>query len=396
MTAESRNSEPRILVTGRAPHVWAVVPSVGGAVLNVARDRDFALHSRDPEVHQDRSCIASHRTAPRRTASHRIASWPLLDLLPSTDHNRITSQPETPPMLFNLPALTAHLEKSKKCLSRSSTLPAMAVDPSTGIYSASIPSPTGIPADPALTSHGVKQAREMGSHLATLDPPIDVVYSSPYYRCLQTITPFVELKRQQLESELGDSEATAVTIRPEYGLCEFFGAAPFDHPIPASPEKLKAIFPAYDDAYISALAPSRKGEGIDDLYRRVAGAVQSIISRCDSEGRRAVVLCTHAAVVIALGRVLTGRIPDSVDTDDFGAFTCGLSVYRRKHTGKSADQLRSRPGYIDDPDKQGTADGSGVSATEPGDMGKWDCELNSDCSFLSSGAERGWYVEIPI
>lgn len=22
----------------------------------------------------------------------------------------------------------------------------------------------------------------------------------------------------------------------------------------------------------------------------------------------------------------------------------------------------------------------------------WDCELDSDCSFLSSGEERGWYV----
>ncbi|KAK7422884.1 C6 zinc cluster transcription factor-like protein [Neonectria magnoliae] len=270
------------------------------------------------------------------------------------------------------------------------------VDHSTGIYSASIPSPTGIPADPALTSHGVKQAREMGSYLATLDPPIDAVYSSPYYRCLQTIAPFVEIKRQQLEKEPGDSDATTTTIRPEYGLCEFFGAAPFDHPIPASPEKLKAFFPAYDDTYMSALAPSRKGEGIDDLYRRVAGAVQAIINRCDAEGRRAVVLCTHAAVVIALGRVLTGRIPDSVDTDDFGAFTCGLSVYRRNHTGKSADQGRSHLGGISDSDKRGGIGASNVLTSEPGDMGKWDCELNSDCSFLSSGAERGWYVVIPI
>ncbi|KAF4456248.1 Transcription factor tau 55 kDa subunit [Fusarium albosuccineum] len=204
------------------------------------------------------------------------------------------------------------------------------VDPLTGVYSASIRSPTGIPADPALTSHGVSQARELGEHLMNLDPPIDVVYSSPYYRCLQTITPFVELKQQQLQNEPGTKDTAPAVIRPEYGLCEFFGAAPFDHPIPASSKRLKASFPAYDENYVSALTPSRKGETIQDLYGRVAAAVQAIIDRCDAEGRRAVVLCTHAAVVIALGRVLTGHIPESVETEDFQAFTCGLSVYRRR------------------------------------------------------------------
>ncbi|KAF7551584.1 hypothetical protein G7Z17_g4917 [Cylindrodendrum hubeiense] len=246
------------------------------------------------------------------------------------------------------------------------------VDPTTGIYSASIPSPTGIPADPALTSHGVAQAKQMGSHLMTLDPPIDAVYSSPYYRCLETITPFVELKKQQLKKACPGADATAATIRPEYGLGEFFGAAPFNHPIPAPSEKLKSFFPSYDDTYASALAPSRKGEGIDDLYRRVAGAMQAIIDRCDAEGRRAVVLCTHAAVVIALGRVLTGRIPDSVETEDFHAYTCGLSVYRLQGNAT-------------------TARASGLSATNLEHMGNWECEVNSDCSFLSSGEERGWH-----
>ncbi|KAF4984039.1 hypothetical protein FZEAL_697 [Fusarium zealandicum] len=267
------------------------------------------------------------------------------------------------------------------------------VDPLTGVYSAAfIRSPTGIPADPPLTSHGVAQAKEMGQHLMTLDPPIDAVYSSPYYRCLQTITPFVELKQEQLQGELNTKDATAATIRPEYGLCEFFGAAPFDHPIPASPKRLKALFPAYDESYASALTPSRKGETIQDLYRRVAAAVQAIIDRCDAEGKRAVVLCTHAAVVIALGRVLTGRIPDSVETEDFGAFTCGLSVYRRQgmQNGKLADQMTLAHRQQQGTDKQITADESESPISEAGSVGGWQCELDSDCSFLSSGEERGW------
>ncbi|KAM0559579.1 hypothetical protein ACHAPJ_004103 [Fusarium lateritium] len=249
------------------------------------------------------------------------------------------------------------------------------VDPFTGVYTASIRSPTGIPADPALTSHGVSQAKEMGQHLMTLDPPIDAVYSSPYYRCLQTITPFVELKQQQLKEEPSIEGSATATIRPEYGLGEFFGAAPFDHPIPASPKRLKDLFPAYDDNYVSAITPSRKGETIKDLYGRVAAAVQAIIDRCDAEGKRAVVLCTHAAVIIALGRVLTGRFPDSVEEEDFHAFTCGLSTYRRRGTQRSP---------LSGPDE------SQSSISEAISVEKWQCELDSDCKFLSSGEERGW------
>ncbi|KAF4335103.1 transcription factor tau 55 kDa subunit [Fusarium beomiforme] len=167
----------------------------------------------------------------------------------------------------------------------------------------------------------------------TLDPPIDAVYSSPYYRCLQTITPFVELKQQQLKDQQSTQDSAAATIRPEHGIGEFFGAAPFDHPIPASPKRLKELFPAYDVDYVSAITPSRKGETIKDLYGRVAAAVRAIIERCDAEGHRAVILCTHAAVVITLGRVLTGRVPKAVEAEDFHAFTCGLSTYRRRGTG---------------------------------------------------------------
>ncbi|KAG5658926.1 hypothetical protein KAF25_007479 [Fusarium avenaceum] len=249
------------------------------------------------------------------------------------------------------------------------------VDPMTGVYSAFIRSPTGIPADPALTSHGVSQAKEMGKHLMTLDPPIDAIYSSPYYRCLQTITPFVELKQQQLNGKSNIQGSATATVCPEYGIGEFFGAAPFDHPIPASPKRLKELFPAYDESYVPVITPSRKGETINDLYERVATAVQGIIDRCDADGKRAVVLCTHAAVVIALGRVLTGHIPDAVEEEDFHAFTCGLSTYRRQDM-----QRCSRSGL----------DEFHASISERNSLGEWQCIEDSDCSFLSSGGERGW------
>ena len=193
----------------------------------------------------------------------------------------------------------------------------------TGVYSATVRSPTGIAADPPLTSHGTRQADELARHLLSLDPPIDTVYSSPYYRCLQTITPFANLKNAK--------------ILPEKGISEWFGSAPFDHPQPAPTEVLKPMFPAYCVDYVSAQTPSRKGETLPQLYERIAATVRDIVERCDAEGKRAIVLCTHAAVVIALGRILTGNVPESPDVDDFQAFTCGLSVYYRKGASGSSN-----------------------------------------------------------
>lgn len=172
--------------------------------------------------------------------------------------------------------------------------------------------------------------------MLTVDPTIEAVYSSPYYRCLQTIMPFVDLRAEQ-ESRLrqgnGGRDAdgsAATTIRPESGIAEWYGAADFEHPSPASPEMLKTMFPRLDEHYSAAAVPATKGETIQELYERLARSLGAIVDQCDAEGLRAVVLCSHAAPIIAMGRVLTGIVPDSVETEDFQAFTCGLSVFRRR------------------------------------------------------------------
>lgn len=50
--------------------------------------------------------------------------------------------------------------------------------------------PTGIPTDPPLVSKGVEQSKELAEYLAKIEPPVDRIYSSPFYRCLQTLKPF--------------------------------------------------------------------------------------------------------------------------------------------------------------------------------------------------------------
>lgn len=156
--------------------------------------------------------------------------------------------------------------------------------------------------------------------------------------------------------------------------------------------------------------PSARGETIAQLHNRVATALAAIIADVDAEieaaeaksGRRddkAVLICSHAAPLIAMGRVLTGQMPADVNVEDFHVYTAGLSTFlRRRHP---RDRRSSTSADEDDDDDDallapGTRlvppdqvfvpdwiDGKGVG-------GGWDCVANGDCSFLSGGAERGW------
>lgn len=76
------------------------------------------------------------------------------------------------------------------------------IDYKTGTYRSNFPTPTGNPADPILTAHGVRQSEELAAHLTSPDfePKPWRIYCSPFYRCLQTIKPAVEaLKKQEHE-----------------------------------------------------------------------------------------------------------------------------------------------------------------------------------------------------
>lgn len=318
------------------------------------------------------------------------------------------------------------------------------VNPKTGDYTAFVPSPTGIPADPALTSHGVDQSRELAVHLnsSAIPVPVERIYSSPYYRCLQTIQPFVETvagspsPRYQEKSPSASSPRWAV--RCDSGLVDWFGPAPFEQPQPAPLKELHDdFFPWIDmgyEAQSSGVVPRLHGESMAQLHARVAATLDHIVRQCDAEGVRSIVLCSHAATIIALGRVLTGQVPNDVETEDFGAFTCGLSVFKRRSPGSfSQQQLPGQQHRQSQAQTQAQAPGQhpqhrNVSSLQTGSptasaspsptasprhvpwddqfhtlageawiggrgvAGGWDCVVNCDCSFLSRGEERGWWV----
>ncbi|KAH6719768.1 histidine phosphatase superfamily [Leptodontidium sp. MPI-SDFR-AT-0119] len=252
------------------------------------------------------------------------------------------------------------------------------VDPKTGEYSTSIPSPTGIASDPELAGYGVAQSKELASHLTTLSPPIERIYSSPFYRCIQTITPTVCALAAN-----GASSPETTKVRGENGIGEWYGMARFDHPSPAEPAVLKKLFDHYDDAYKPAIKPSVNGETLDELHDRTAYALHRIIEQCDREGVKAIVLCTHAATLIAIGRALTGRMPEDIAEEDFRPFTCGVSTFVRRGKENMETGVEEWEGPETRIPKVDWKGGRGVG-------GGWNVTVSGDCSFLSGGEERGW------
>ncbi|KAF1986324.1 phosphoglycerate mutase-like protein [Aulographum hederae CBS 113979] len=275
------------------------------------------------------------------------------------------------------------------------------VNPNTGDYIAHIKSPTGIASDPALASHGVDQAEQLGDLLQTLEPPIDVVYSSPFYRCLQTLQPGVKKLFEKGKAKGAEREQQG-GVRVENGLGEFYGLARFDHPSPAPLEVLHTHFPnLLNPTYTRPLlVPSTRGESIPTLHDRIAYVLWRIISATDRSGVRALLISTHAATMICIGRVLTGEMPDNVAEEDFRCGTASFSRFRRRAVnipgmGGKVGSGRTEREEVEEwkenePERIPAIDwrdGNGIA-------GGWICEINGDCDHLDDGEERGWYVTL--
>ncbi|KAL3481980.1 histidine phosphatase superfamily [Aspergillus californicus] len=300
------------------------------------------------------------------------------------------------------------------------------IDHTTGKYTSQFPTPTGNPSDPTLTSHGVRQAQELASHIVgdKIVPKPFRVYSSPFWRCLETIEPSVRALIAEKETQRGQGQGGGVIdegaefeIRVENGLGEWFGATTFfDHPTPPTLPSLTSLplknpkfnplpFTLYTPRSEALLYTSPRGETILQLHNRLATALAAIIAEVDAEIQllestlpsekrtsKAVFICSHAAPLIAIGRVLTGRMPEDSSEEDFLVYTAGLSTFQRRggpvppRKGQGFDVLApgtriTEPKGTVVPEWEG---GKGVG-------GGWDCVMNGDCSFLRDGAERGWH-----
>jgi transcription factor C subunit 7 len=146
---------------------------------------------------------------------------------------------------------------------------------------------------------------------------------------------------------------------------------------------LKSLFTFYDEEYRPTIKPSVNGETIEDLHNRTAYALHRIIEQADREGVKAIAICTHAATLIAIGRVLTGNMPEDIAEQDFKPFTCGVSTFVRKGKENMNPIISESCGQETPIPQIGWKNGKGVG-------GGWNVIKNGDCSFLRGGEERGW------
>jgi len=222
----------------------------------------------------------------------------------------------------------------------------------------------------------------MAEYISKIEPPVDVVMSSPFYRCIQTLTPTVTT----LNSQRSGTDKEPVRIQIENGLGEFYGLARFDHPSPATNDILATHFDNLHPSYEATIRPSVNGESIPTIHDRIAYCLHRVISALDADpsGPKTLLICTHAASMICIGRVLTGRMPEDHGEEDFRCFTCSLSKFERRGSIKEAQDIAQwNASTPEDIPVVNWRDGNGV-------MGGWDCTINGDCSFLSKGEERGW------
>jgi transcription factor C subunit 7 len=178
---------------------------------------------------------------------------------------------------------------------------------------------------------------------------------------------------------------------------EWYGPAPWPHPRPASLSTLTHLFPSITPAlsYRTSIMPALYGENLTDLHDRCAYALASIIADADAfisekekrEGKaeeESILICTHAAAILAIGRTLVGHMPKDPSTTDFHAYTCGVSRFDRIKS--PTDVLGEGIPNWKEGDKvpdQGWRAGKGV-------RGGWECVEDSRTDFLEGGAERNW------
>jgi transcription factor C subunit 7 len=154
--------------------------------------------------------------------------------------------------------------------------------------------------------------------------------------------------------------------------------------------------------YTPLLMPSSRGETIAELHNRVATTLEGIIGDVDAEinaleadlepeqrTSKSILICAHAAPLIAMGRALTGLMPEDSSVEDFNVFTAGLSTFQRRSTVKPPAQ-GSAQSILAEGTKLFRAESVPEWEGGRGVGGGWDCVANGDCSFLSGGAERGW------
>ncbi|KAF8682437.1 Phosphoglycerate mutase-like protein [Rhizoctonia solani] len=216
-------------------------------------------------------------------------------------------------------------------------------------------SPTSTKKDPPLAAYGVAQAADLAKYIKSLpeEQRPSLLFSSPYYRCLQTSNPSSEILDLPIYVEHGLSEWYSPVI-PGTGL----------HPRPHDATTLKQYFPSIDPSWESIYYPDRHGETVKGVHDRCAEFLDALVARIEQHPtlskHKSILLVSHAATCAALVRHLVNdrELPIRVGT-------CTLSILERNNNSSDG------PKWI----PQGTLAGA---------------------DFLPGGVERDWGFEDAI
>lgn len=215
--------------------------------------------------------------------------------------------------------------------------------------------PTGVIDDVQLAPHGLEQAEELAKYVKSLDVKPELAFSSPFYRCLQTVKP--------------TKLALDIPLFVERGLGEWFRPDREVIPIPRSNDILMTFFPnIISDDWEDVKIPSGKGETEEDIFKRCNEFWPLFISHVEAQfpDVETVMFVTHAATKAALGMNLLKFPNATVAIDDKGTL------------------IRNGSCAIDRFDCVKAPQGKDFYSSE------WDLVMNGNTSFLTKGEEMNW------
>ncbi|KAI7880252.1 histidine phosphatase superfamily [Mucor mucedo] len=198
------------------------------------------------------------------------------------------------------------------------------------------PLPTNLRNDPPLSDFGRQQSLELAAYLK--DKSIDRIYSSPFYRVLETVYPLV------LECDM--------PLFIDNAMAEWYGLTHGRY-LPCAPlPELKKLFPKLNIEHHSSSIPlPTEVETEHDCHLRVKKGLDILVDELDSDKGQpqTILLSGHAASAICAVRALLNDSHFYVNTG-----TCSLSRLIRQ------------------------------------DDKTWKIMENGDCSHLSQGEQRSW------
>ncbi|ORY06630.1 phosphoglycerate mutase-like protein [Basidiobolus meristosporus CBS 931.73] len=153
---------------------------------------------------------------------------------------------------------------------------------------------TGLNYDPPLAKKGVQQVEELVSYLVKNNVKIDKLFSSPFYRTMETA------------SIIAQHPEVNLPILAEHGLSEWYGRGRDFLPQPATLEVLHTFFPRLDVSYSAITRPTKARETIEECHDRLEYTLDSLIAS-NSDIDTIVLVCHGASTIAAARAVLKDR-----------------------------------------------------------------------------------------